>query len=82
MPNLHRFSFCPKDKLEKMEIHEEFTEWAVTRGVKINGIKAHRFDGRGLGIIAKKDFKVCKLYYVYCLVLFLSFVQASLLLFY
>jgi len=43
-----------------MEIHEEFTRWAVEKGVKINGIKAHRFEGRGLGIIAEKDFEVCK----------------------
>jgi len=41
-----------------MEIHEEFTKWAIERGVKINGIKPHRFEGRGLGIIAEKDFRV------------------------
>ncbi|KAJ5040333.1 uncharacterized protein L3040_005989 [Drepanopeziza brunnea f. sp. 'multigermtubi'] len=35
-----------------MEIHEEFTEWAVAQGIKINGIAAHKFEGRGLGIIA------------------------------
>jgi hypothetical protein len=40
-----------------MENHREFTEWAVARGVEINGIAAHRFPGRGLGIIAEKDFK-------------------------
>ena len=40
-----------------MEIHEEFTEWAVAKGVNINGIAAHRFPGRGLGIIAEKNFK-------------------------
>ncbi|KAH6724575.1 putative SET domain-containing protein [Leptodontidium sp. 2 PMI_412] len=37
-----------------MEIHEAFTEWTLERGVKINGIAAHRFEGRGLGIIAEK----------------------------
>ncbi|KAL2075934.1 hypothetical protein VTL71DRAFT_877 [Oculimacula yallundae] len=37
-----------------MDIHEAFTDWAVGLGVKINGIKAHRFEGRGLGIIAEK----------------------------
>lgn len=36
-----------------MEKHHEFTEWAIARGVKINGIAAHRFPGRGLGIIAE-----------------------------
>jgi hypothetical protein len=41
-----------------MDIHERFTEWAIEKGVKINGIKAHRFEGRGLGIIAEKDFEV------------------------
>ncbi len=41
-----------------MEIHEKFTEWAIEKGVKINGIRPHRFEGRGLGIIAERDFKV------------------------
>ncbi|OWP06732.1 SET domain-containing protein [Marssonina coronariae] len=40
-----------------MEIHEEFTHWARERGVKINGIAAHKFEGRGLGIIAEKRLK-------------------------
>ena len=40
-----------------MEVHREFTEWAVSRGVKINGIATHEFTGRGLGIVAEKDFK-------------------------
>lgn len=40
-----------------MEIHKEFAEWAVARGVKINGVAAHRFPGKGLGIIAEKQFK-------------------------
>jgi len=47
-----------KDPYE-MEIHEEFTKWTVGRGVKINGIRAHKFEGRGFGIIAEKDFEVC-----------------------
>ena len=41
-----------------MEIHEKFTEWVKERGVKINGIRPHRFEGRGLGIIAERDFEV------------------------
>ncbi|KAK2629696.1 hypothetical protein QTJ16_000516 [Diplocarpon rosae] len=40
-----------------MDIHEEFTKWAVQKGVKINGIAAHKFEGRGLGIIAEKKLK-------------------------
>jgi len=42
-----------------MDIHEEFTEWAAARGVKISGIAAHTFPGRGLGIIAQKKLNVC-----------------------
>jgi len=41
-----------------MDIHGKFTEWAIEKGVKINGIRPHRFEGRGLGIIAEKDLKV------------------------
>ena len=41
-----------------MEKHEEFTKWALDHGVKINGVAAHRFPGRGLGIIATEDHKV------------------------
>ncbi|KAK0127103.1 hypothetical protein ONS96_006661 [Cadophora gregata f. sp. sojae] len=37
-----------------MEIHEAFTEWALDKGIKINGIAAHTFEGRGVGIIAEK----------------------------
>jgi len=37
-----------------MEEHEKFTEWALAQGVKINGVAAHRFPGRGLGIVAKE----------------------------
>lgn len=44
----------------EMDIHKEFTEWAVARGLKLNGIAIHRFPGRGLGIIAEKDLKVCR----------------------
>ncbi|KAH8587570.1 hypothetical protein B0O99DRAFT_526624 [Bisporella sp. PMI_857] len=35
-----------------MEEHEQFTEWALTQGVKINGVTVHKYSGRGLGIIA------------------------------
>jgi hypothetical protein len=43
-----------------MDIHENFTAWSIEEGVKINGIKPHRFPGRGLGIVAEKDLKVRK----------------------
>jgi hypothetical protein len=42
-----------------MDSIEEFTEWAIARGLKLNGVAAHRFPGRGLGIIAEKTLKVC-----------------------
>jgi len=41
-----------------MDIHKEFTQWAVARGVKLNGIATHRFPDRGLGIIAEKKLNV------------------------
>lgn len=53
-----------------MDIHERFMEWAVEKGVKINGIKPHKFEGRGLGIIAEKDLKVRGYTSLFCLVLF------------
>jgi hypothetical protein len=54
--------------LEKMEKHEAFTRWAVERGVKINGIKPYRFEGKGLGIIAEKRLGVRQM--LLCCVLF------------
>jgi len=41
-------------------------------GSEANGIAAHRFPGRGLGIIAKKKLKVCRtnLYAAFIHVLF------------
>jgi hypothetical protein len=50
-----------------MDVHKEFTEWAVARGVKINGIAAHRFPRRGLGIIAEKKFKASGKFLLVCL---------------
>jgi hypothetical protein len=41
----------------EMDIHKEFTEWAVARGVKLDGIATHRFPGKGLGIIAERELK-------------------------
>ncbi|OBT64498.1 hypothetical protein VE03_05343 [Pseudogymnoascus sp. 23342-1-I1] len=37
-----------------MDKHEEFTGWAELQGVKIYGIAAHQFPGRGLGIVARE----------------------------
>ena len=41
-----------------MQKHRDFTTWAVTHGIEINGIAAHRFPGRGLGIVAKQKHEV------------------------
>ncbi|TAQ84510.1 hypothetical protein B7494_g7176 [Chlorociboria aeruginascens] len=37
-----------------MDIHKEFTTWALAQGVTLNGIAPHMFPGRGLGILAEK----------------------------
>lgn len=37
--------------------HERFTQWAVDRGVEINGVKAACLPGRGLGIVTTKRVK-------------------------
>jgi hypothetical protein len=60
-----------------MEIHETFTEWAIEKGVKINGIRPHRFEGRGLGIIAEKDLKVREGFSLCYFVLFGSWLQVE-----
>lgn len=41
-----------------MEDHEKFREWVTERGVKITNITAHKFEGRGVGIIAEKRLEV------------------------
>ncbi|KAK6367408.1 hypothetical protein LTS17_010334 [Exophiala oligosperma] len=38
-----------------MSNHDSLTEWALSRGYKLNGIKAHAFAGRGLGVIAERN---------------------------
>jgi hypothetical protein len=40
--------------------------------VKINGIRPHRFEGRGLGIIAERDFKVCWMFSALYLYVYLN----------
>jgi hypothetical protein len=64
----------PISLIYEMNIHKEYTEWAVARGVKPNGIAAHRIPGRGLGIIAEKKLEVCRtnLYAALIHVLFMS----------
>ena len=37
----------PDQNIYRMEIHETFTQWAIEKGVQINGIRPHRFEGRG-----------------------------------
>ncbi|RAL67807.1 hypothetical protein DID88_008534 [Monilinia fructigena] len=41
-----------------MQIHHEFTQWAVSQGVIINGIAPFRFPGKGLGLVANRDFEI------------------------
>lgn len=49
-----------------MDIHEKFHEWArEVAKVEVNGIVAHRFEGRGLGIIAERDFKVRRIIFIF-----------------
>lgn len=60
---LNRFAISEDDRpiifQHSMGLCEEFTGWAVAQGVKLNGIAAHRFPGRGFGIIAERELKVC-----------------------
>lgn len=46
-----------------MDVHEEFTEWALAQGLNLNGIAIHRFPGRGVGIIAERELNVCEAEY-------------------
>ncbi|KAI9645322.1 hypothetical protein NHQ30_006058 [Ciborinia camelliae] len=41
-----------------MRVHQEFTKWAATQGVIINGVFPFRFPEKGLGLIANKDFEI------------------------
>jgi hypothetical protein len=41
-----------------MEDHDKFRDWVTERGVKINGITAHKFEGRGVGLIAEERLEV------------------------
>ncbi|KAF9892501.1 hypothetical protein FE257_001610 [Aspergillus nanangensis] len=35
--------------------HETFTQWAISRGIQINGIAPARIPGRGVGMVASRD---------------------------
>ncbi|PGH26715.1 hypothetical protein AJ80_01661 [Polytolypa hystricis UAMH7299] len=35
--------------------HEEFTKWTKSQNIKINGVAAARFPGKGVGIVALRD---------------------------
>lgn len=38
--------------------HTDLSEWAISRGIKLNGVAAHTFPDRGLGLIAEKRIEV------------------------
>ena len=38
-----------------MEMHEEYTQWALQRGIEINGIAAHGLKGEDLILLPKRD---------------------------
>ncbi|OQV03320.1 SET domain-containing protein [Cladophialophora immunda] len=40
-----------------METCDSLTKWAVSNGIKVNGVAAHKFPGKGLGIVAKRRLK-------------------------
>ncbi|KAL4924917.1 uncharacterized protein BDV17DRAFT_202253 [Aspergillus undulatus] len=37
------------------EEHEQFTQWAVSQGIIVNGVGPARFPGRGLGMVAMRN---------------------------
>ncbi|KAK5075732.1 hypothetical protein LTR70_010040 [Exophiala xenobiotica] len=39
-----------------MPTSQELTQWALSKGLRLNGIAAHNFPQRGMGIVAKKHF--------------------------
>lgn len=38
--------------------HEEFITWAKDQGVKVNGCRAAKIGGRGLGMVAERRLEV------------------------
>jgi len=49
-----------------MEDHDNFREWVTKRGVKINGITAHKFEGRGVGLVAEERLEVRYVFKKFC----------------
>lgn len=47
-----------------MQVHEEFTKWAVDHGAIIDGVSPFRFPGKGLGLVANKNFEVQELQWI------------------
>jgi hypothetical protein len=47
--------------LDPGDEHNALTEWAQENGVEINGVAPAKFVGRGMGIVAARDLKVCDL---------------------
>ena len=43
-----------------VRMDEEFMEWAVSRGVVVNGIAIYAFPGGRDGVVAEKRFDVCE----------------------
>ena len=35
------------------------TKWGASHGAMINGVSAHQFPGKGLGIVAERRLEVC-----------------------
>ncbi|EXJ61184.1 uncharacterized protein A1O5_11976 [Cladophialophora psammophila CBS 110553] len=40
-----------------MGTRHDLTKWAVCNGIKVNGVAAHRFPGKGMGIVAERRLK-------------------------
>jgi hypothetical protein len=41
-----------------MEVNTKLVQWALDKGVKLNGVKPQMVIGKGTGIIATRDIKV------------------------
>ncbi|TGO24286.1 hypothetical protein BPAE_0107g00330 [Botrytis paeoniae] len=41
-----------------MQVHQEFTKWALNEGVVINNVSPFRFPEKGLGLVANKNFEI------------------------
>jgi hypothetical protein len=61
MPSIrHQYCSIPKmagNKASDIE-HHAFLKWALSHGIKINGLAPTRFPGRGMGMIATRTIEV------------------------